>query len=146
MTAALARMDPGVNRRRDPIFGWAAVAVAGIAGLLAVPAIVLYLLWSGIDIFFGERAWTLLVNEWRPGEGVFGIIPLVVGTLTTSFFALLLAVPLGLGTVIYLLYFSGARLQRFGESALGILGGTPSVVFGLFGTVWLIPRLGPSLA
>lgn len=131
---------------REPVWGWVITAVAGISGVLAVPMIVLYLFLSGAGLFMGNQVWTFFSLEWRPGEEMFGILPLVAGTLTTSFLALLLAVPLGLGTVLHLHFFSGPRVQRMGEAALGILGGTPSVVFGLFGTVWLVPRLGPSLA
>ena len=137
--------DSGIRRQQEPFFGWFVVSIVGGLGLLAVPVIMLYLLWSGADVLFGAQAHTLLSIEWRPTDGIFGLAPLVAGTLTTSFLALLLAVPLGLGAVIHLLYFSGERLQRMGEATLGILGGTPSVVFGLFGTVWLVPRLGPSL-
>ncbi len=137
--------DSGVRRQQEPFLGWFVTSLVGAVGLLAVPAIMLYLFLSGADVLFGAQAQTLLSIEWRPTAGIFGLVPLVVGTLTTSFLALLLAVPLGLGMVIHLLYFSGERLQRVGEATLGILGGTPSVVFGLFGTVWLVPRLGPSL-
>ncbi len=141
-----ATKGSGIRRQQEPVIGWVVTSVAGLIGLLAVPTIVLYLALSGAGVLFSEQAWTLFSIEWRPGEGIFGLVPLVVGTLTTSFLGLALAVPLGLGIVINLLYFSGERLQRFGEATLGILGGTPSVVFGLFGTVWLVPHLGPSLA
>jgi phosphate transport system permease protein len=137
--------EAGLRRQQEPWLGWVVTTVAGIVGLLAVPTIVLYLAFSGGEILFGDRAFTLFSAEWRPGEEIFGLVPLVVGTMTTSILALVLAVPLGLGVVIHLVYFSSGRLQNFGEATLGILGGTPSVVFGLFGTVWLVPYMGPSL-
>ncbi len=133
-------------RRQEPVWAWAATSAVGWAGVLIAPAIGLYLLVSGIEILLGNRAATLFSLDWYPQDGSFGMLPLVAGTLSTSVLAVGLAAPLGLGAVIHVVFFAGDRTRRVAEAMLGILGGTPSVVFGLFGTVWLVPRLGANLA
>jgi len=76
---------------------------------------------------------------------VFGLVPLVAGTLASSAVALAIALPVGIGTAAFIRYYAPASIARVGESILGVAGGLPSVLYGLFGTVWLVPRFGPSL-
>lgn len=134
--------DPGPGPR--DVRG-AFVAFLGLLAALVAPATALYLLVGGVrdgDVGAAEQ-W--LDTKWFPGEGRYGVLPLVVGTLSTSLGALLLAVPLGLLVAIRVRFFSGRRTARTAEMALGAMAGMPSVVFGLFGTFWLVPWLGASL-
>jgi phosphate transport system permease protein len=133
-------------REKEFALGWAAAATFGVAAALVAPALLLLLLGEGLAFFAGPAATTLLAREWHPMEGVFGLAPLVAGTLATSVLALLLALPFSLGAAVHARFFAGARTRELIEAVLGILGGIPSVVFGLFGTFWILPQLGPSLA
>ncbi len=125
--------------------GWSLVWAAGLLGGLLVPTVVLYLLWEGVAFLRGSPA-ALLGTDWYPTQGDFGILPLVGGTLATSFLALLVSVPVGLGAAVALHFHAPARMRDTADAVLGVLGGTPSVVFGLFATVWFVPHLGASLA
>ncbi len=129
----------------EPRTGWAAIGGLGLLAACALPAVVVFLAAVGWDLLASGRAGSLLGAEWFPTHGAFGLAPLVAGTLCTSVLALAVTVPVGLGAIIYLHFFAGRRVQRLGDATLGVLGGTPSVVFGLFGTVWLVPLVGPSL-
>jgi phosphate transport system permease protein len=109
-----------------------------------VPAVVLYLGWEALALVGSGHDLTGL--QWYPTDGLFGLAPLVGGTLATSLLAMLIAVPIGLGAAIALHFYAPPSWRRTSDAALGVLGGTPSVVFGLFVTVWAVPRLGANLA
>jgi len=131
---------------REPALGWAVAALLGLSAALVAPALFVFLLVESAGFLLAPAARTLAAGDWHPREGIFGVAPLVAGTLSTSFLALALAAPVGLLTAIHARFYAGRRTRELVETVLGILGGTPSVVFGLFGTFWIVPRLGASLA
>lgn len=112
---------------------------------LAIPVLLAFLvfeLWSGSRLAI-ERYGSGFVTgrTWDPAAEVFGALPLVVGTLLTSFLALLLAVPLSLGMAIFLTEFASARVRRPISFLIELLAAIPSVVYGLWGIFFLIPFL-----
>lgn len=133
-------------RRREFTPGWIAAGVLGLLAALLAPGLLVFLLLEGLPFLAQPAARTMLALEWHPREGVFGFVPLVLGTVATSVLGLLLALPVSLGAAVHLRFYAGRRTRELLETALGILGGTPSVVFGLFATFWIVPRLGATLA
>lgn len=88
-------------------------------------------------------------NEWLPTatpSPQFGALPLITGTLWVSFFAILIALPLGLGVAIYLSELAGERMRRLFKPTIELLAGIPSVVYGFFGLVTLAPLIQRTLA
>lgn len=86
----------------------------------------------------------LLGTEWFPTATpapLFGILPLLSGTLWVSFFAILFALPFGLAVSIYLSEIAGESIRRFLKPVIELLNGIPSVVFGFFGLVVIVPFL-----
>jgi phosphate transport system permease protein len=86
----------------------------------------------------------LLGEEWYPTSSPvaeFGILPLILGTLWVSIGAILLALPIGLITAIYLAEISGQRLRNILKPVIELLAGIPSVVYGFFGLVILVPLI-----
>jgi phosphate transport system permease protein len=87
-------------------------------------------------------------REWMPTATpapLFGLLPLLAGTLWVSFFAILIALPLGLGVAVYLSELAGEGMRRLLKPAIELLAGIPSVVYGFFGLVVLVPFLQRSL-
>jgi len=85
--------------------------------------------------FFGGR-------EWMPTAAPapqFGVLPLVLGTLLVSFIAIIIALPLGLGVAVYLSELASNKIRRVLKPAVELLAGIPSVVYGFFGLVVLVP-------
>jgi phosphate transport system permease protein len=83
-------------------------------------------------------------NEWQPTATPapqFGVLPLVLGTLWVSFFAILMALVPGIGVAIYLSELAGERVRRWLKPAIELLAGIPSVVYGFFGLVVLVPLI-----
>jgi len=77
----------------------------------------------------------LLGTEWFPTRGIFGIFPMIVGTFAVTVGALVLGVPLGVATAIFLAEFAPSKVSKIIRPAVELLAGIPSVVYGLFGMV-----------
>lgn len=76
---------------------------------------------------------------------LFGLVPLILGTLLVSLVAILIALPLGLGVAVYLSELAGSRVRGFMKPAIELLAGIPSVVYGFFGLAVLVPLLQKGL-
>lgn len=87
--------------------------------------------------FFGGKEW---IPTATPAPQ-FGVLPLIMGTLWVSIFAILIALPLGLGVSIYLSELAGERMRKMLKPAIELLAGIPSVVYGFFGLVVLVPLI-----
>ena len=74
-------------------------------------------------------------------SGSFGVIPLIVGTLLISFIALLISVPIGLMSAIYLSEYASARVRGIVKPILEILAGVPTVVYGFFAALTVAPAI-----
>lgn len=89
-----------------------------------------------------------LGKEWMPTTTpapLFGILPLILGTLLVSFTAILIALPMGLGVAIYLSELADKRTKKILKPAIELLAGIPSVVYGFFGLVVLVPIIQKTL-
>lgn len=83
-------------------------------------------------------------REWYPTSvpvAQFGVLPLILGTLWVTFLAILIAIPIGLITAIYLAEIAGDRMRRFLKPVIELLAGIPSIVYGFFGLVVIVPFL-----
>jgi len=88
---------------------------------------------SAVDFFTG--------TDWAPTEGNFGVLSLVSATLMIMLGSSLLALPLGVGTAIYLSEYASPRLRSVLKPALEILAGIPTVVYGFFAIIYITPAL-----
>lgn len=92
-----------------------------------------------------QFGWSFLANQaFDPVHNVFGVAPAIFGTLVTSAFALIFAVPIGVGTAIFLVDFCPRSLQRPLAFIVELLAAVPSVIYGLFGFLVLAPWLQSS--
>jgi len=114
---------------------------------LAIPALVVLLLIStssrampALSRFGPGFLWG---SAWNPVAEQFGVLPAIYGTVASSILALLLAVPLGLGSAVFLVEFSPDWLYRPLSTLIELLAAIPSVVVGLWGILVLVPALEP---
>jgi len=121
---------------------FAFLALCALVSVAVTLAIVASLLRPTVE-FFGEVSLTdfLFGKVWAPlfNPPSFGVLPIVVGTLTTTFWALLVCLPFGLGAAIYLSEYARPRVRAFAKPALEILAGVPTVVYGFFALTFLAP-------
>lgn len=90
----------------------------------------------GVKEFFTGKNWAPLFNP--PS---FGVIPLITGTLVTTFWALIICIPLGLGAATYLSEYASPRTRSFLKPVLEVLAGVPTVVYGFFALTFVTPLL-----
>jgi phosphate transport system permease protein len=130
----------------SPRYGEKAIkAVLGLCAALSVittTAIVFALLGPALD-FFREvpPSHFFFKTEWFPTQGFFGVLPLVVGTFNVVLWAMLFAVPIGLGAAIYLSEYASTRVRKVVKPVLEVLAGIPTVAIGFFGAYFVGPLL-----
>lgn len=122
-------------------------ATAAALSIAAVALICLFLLANGVpamaEIGLPEF---LFGTTWRPANDLYGIFPMIVGSLYVTAGAMIVGVPGGLLTALYLSRFARGRTGSFLRSGVELLAGIPSVVYGFFGLVIIVPfvrLLGP---
>ncbi|MGZ8723995.1 MAG: phosphate ABC transporter permease subunit PstC [Aeromicrobium sp.] len=134
----VARPRYGELAIRGLLFLCALLSVAttiGIVIALAEPTIEFFGDVSITDFYTG--------TEWSPlfADAKFGVLPLITATLTTTFWALVVCIPFGLGAAIYLSEYAPDRTRRVLKPVLEILAGIPTVVYGFFALTFVTPLL-----
>ena len=126
------------------LFSSASVAIFATAGILLsvlFEAIRFFEIVNFSDFLFG-LTWSpqIAIREGQVGSsGLFGAVPLFLGTILISLIALILAVPIGLMTAIYLSEYAHPKIRSITKPMLEILSGIPTVVYGFFAAVTLAP-------
>ncbi|MEI6817103.1 MAG: phosphate ABC transporter permease subunit PstC [Bacteroidota bacterium] len=88
----------------------------------------------------------LFSTEWKPFKGQFGFAPFIVGTFAVTGVAVVIAVPLCLLTAIYLSEYASSRVTRFVNPFIDVLSGIPSIIFGVWGILLVVPFISKYIA
>ena len=110
--------------------------------ILAVALICLFLFANGLPAIgkIGPLQF-LLGQSWKPGNDIYGILPMILGSIYVTAGALVVGVPIGLLTAIYMSRFAIPAVNRVLQPAVELLAGIPSVVYGFFGMMLLAPAV-----
>jgi phosphate transport system permease protein len=132
------------RRLGDQIFRGLAVG-SGVAVLLLIVAIAGFLVVRAVPAFSQAGVHFFTEKNWFPDAtpAVFGIAALAFGTVLSAVLALAIAVPVALGTSLFLTELAPPRLSRWLGYLVDLLAAVPSVVYGLWGVYYLVPRLVP---
>ena len=110
------------------------------ASILAVVLICLFLFAHGVPALGKIGLFDFLLGEkWKPGNDIYGILPFILGSIYVTAGAIVIGVPVGILTAIFMARFCPPKLYRFMKPAVDLLAGIPSVVYGFFGLVVLVP-------
>lgn len=108
--------------------------------ILSLFSICLFLLSAGLPAMGKIGVWEFLSGlVWRPSNQLFGILPMIVGSLYVTVGALLVGVPLGIVVALYLSHFCPVAIYPHLKRLVNLMAGIPSVVYGFFGLVVLVP-------
>lgn len=114
--------------------------LAACTSIIAVAFICIFLFANGVpairEIGFKEF---VLGKVWKPTNQIFGIFPMILGSLYVTAGAIMIGVPIGVFTAVYLAKYCPKPLYRFMKPAVDLLAGIPSVIYGFFGLVVLVP-------
>lgn len=118
-----------------------------IMAILMVVVIALGLYLKSAPVLKDKSLWTLLFSsEWRPMKGQFGFLPFIMGTIWVTLLAILIALPISLLTAIYLTEYSKSIVRKFVFPALDILAALPSVIYGVWGILVIVPWISQHVA
>lgn len=116
--------------------------VAACASVLAVALICIFLFTNGIpamteigvsDFLFGQK--------WKPSNKIFGILPFILGSIYVTAGSVVIGVPTALLTAIFLAFYCPKKLYPILKAMVNLMAGIPSVVYGFFGLVWIVPMM-----
>ena len=116
--------------------------LAACASIFSVLLICFFLFANGIPTINEIGAFKFLLGrQWKPENNLYGILPMILGSIYVTAGALVIGVPTGILTAVYLSRFCSKRKYRLMKPAIDLLAGIPSVVYGFFGMVVLVPVL-----
>lgn len=116
--------------------------VAACASIIAVALICIFLFQSGLPAMKEIGLGSFLTGtEWRPGNQLFGILPMIVGSIYVTAGAIMIGVPIGLFMAVYLAMYCPAKVYKVLKPAVDLLAGIPSIVYGFFGMVVIVPAV-----
>src|SRR5687767_4138999 len=121
-----------------------ALFLAASVSVLTTVGIVVILLGESFTFFTHISLWKFLTDtQWTPlfADAHYGILPLLSGTLVSSFVALAVAIPLGTIIAIYLSEFAPFTVREVAKPFLELLGGVPTIVYGYFALLYVTPAL-----
>ena len=121
----------------------AALLLAAAISVLTTVLIVVALVKESVPFFREVGGAFFTGDEWSPlfNDPEFGVRPLVIGTLLVTGIAVLVAVPVGLGSAIYLSEYASPRTRRIVKPILEVLVGVPTIVFGFFALTFITPTI-----
>jgi len=114
------------------------------SGFLTI-AVFLMMLYLGWPLLSGGRFFTLLTQEWRPGEAIYGIFPMLVGSISIAFLALCLSLPLSLGTAFVATTLATRPMRKMVLAMVRFMAGIPTVIYGFVAVFLLVPFMREQL-
>ena len=116
--------------------------VCALASILAVALICVFLFANGLPAMMEIGFLNFLTGtSWRPGNDIYGILPMIVGSIYITAGAIVIGVPIGLLTAIFMAFYCPKRIYGILKPCTELLAGIPSIVYGFFGMVVIAPTV-----
>ena len=116
--------------------------IAACTSVLAVVLICVFLFSNGIPAIAEIGVFKFLFGtEWRPSNNIYGIFPMILGSIYVTAGAIVLGVPVALLTSVFMAKFCPKKIYPFFRSAINLMAGVPSIVYGFFGLVVIVPMI-----
>ena len=114
--------------------------LSALASIFAVAIICIFLFANGIPAIFEIGPLEFLTGTtWRPGNNLYGILPMILGSIYVTAGAIVVGVPIGILTAIFMSRFCPRGIYKIVKPAIELLAGIPAVVYGFFGLVVIVP-------
>lgn len=115
-------------------------AAAAFLSIVAVILICVFLFANGIPAMKEIGVWNFISGKsWKPSQNLYGIFPMIIGSIYVTAGAIILGVPLGILTAVFMAKFCPDRLYKMLKPAVDLLAGIPSIVYGFFGLTVIVP-------
>ena len=124
---------------KENVMKWVFMVAAALS-ILAVALICVFLFANGLPAIGEIGVFDFLLGQkWKPSNDLYGIFPMIVGSIYVTAGAILIGVPLGILCAVFLAWFCPKKLYKIIKPAVELLAGIPSIVYGFFGLVVLVP-------
>lgn len=136
-------LSAGGNRRLSEQIIGAFLFACGALSILTTVGIIFVLFEQAFEFFLRVSIWDFLTGtEWTAAfDREYGVLPIVVGTLVVTTIAMVVAIPLGLMSAIYLSEYAPERVRAVLKPVLEVLAGIPTIVFGYFALTFITPEV-----
>ncbi len=119
-----------------------ALLLLASTSLIGVLLIILFVLREGSPVLMKYGFFSLITGgEWQPTSQIYGMLPMLIGSAYVTLAALLIGVPLGVGCAVFMAEIAPAWMAKLVRPAINLLAGIPSVVYGFFGLVVIVPLM-----
>lgn len=153
LTPEMQQHDAGVAERvaATPARGWYHYVLVSASALFALVSVAFVgsIVWTSLPIWLHHGNTLLTGKGWQSPSGPFGGLAMIVGTVQTSLIALALAIVIGLGTSIAIVFLVPRRLRNVVATLVELLAAVPSIVYGLWGFLvvapWMLKTVDPWL-
>lgn len=119
--------------------------LSALVSVLSVAAIIVFVFSKGLKPFFGEDAYSFLKFitglKWDPSNEIFGVFYMIIGSVLATLGAIVLGVPIGLLTAVYIAEIAPKKIVAIIKPAIELLAGIPSVIYGAFGLGIIVPMI-----
>lgn len=127
------------KNKLEVIMKWVFFACAMIS-IIALLSICYFIFANALPFMTKYGIWDFLSGStWKPRKEIFGIAPMLVGSLYVTLIAMVIAIPAGVFTAVFMAYYCPPTLHRFLKPAVNLMTGIPSIIYGYFGLVILVP-------
>lgn len=114
--------------------------ISACISILAVALICIFIFINGIPAMAEVGVFRFLSgSQWKPSNDIYGIFPMILGSLYVTAGAIIIGVPVGILTAVFMARFCPKKLYRIIKPAVDLLAGIPSVVYGFFGLMVIVP-------
>ena len=114
--------------------------ITAVTSIILIALIILFIFWEGLPALQSVGFFNFIFGmNWSPSDGQFGVFPMIIGTLAITGLSLLMAVPLGIFCAIFLAEIAPNSMRKILRPTIQTLAGIPSVVYGFFGLIVLVP-------
>jgi phosphate transport system permease protein len=126
--------------------------IIALSTLSALAVITIFIFIEGVPLIAKVGLFNFIFGmKWAPSQNLYGIFPMIVGTITVTLGAAIIGVPVALCVSIFLTEFAPKQIRTFMRSAIQLLAGIPSVVYGFWGLTFIVPFIrdylgGPGLS
>lgn len=118
------------------------ILLSAAVATISVALITVFIFQSGLPVLIDYGVFDFIFGTtWSPTNGSYGILPLIIGTLSVTLGALVIGIPTGLACAIFLSEILPKKSAKAFKSAIELLAGIPSVVYGFFGLVVIVPAI-----
>jgi phosphate transport system permease protein len=126
----------------DVLLLWTLRGFALLTGIIVI-LITAFLLLEALPVLQQVEWWHFVIDSsWHPTQGLYNLMPMLWGSLFVTIGSVLFAAPLGIGSAIFCQYYAPAAINGWYRQLINLLAGIPSVVYGFWGLVVLVPLIG----